>query len=99
MLRLIPLLLGLLPGYPGFDAEAGEAEPDAAKECVILLHGLARTSGSLRRLAGALEGAGYAVVNMDYPSHELPVEQLASDAVSAGLEACRAERAVWLWLR
>ena len=93
LLRLIPLLLGLLPGYPGLDAEAGKAEPDAAKECVILLHGLARTSGSLRPLAGALEDAGYVVANIDYPSRAQPVEQLASDAVEAGLEACLAERA------
>jgi len=60
---------------------------------VILLHGLARTSGSLRLLADALERAGYVVANIDYPSRAQPVEQLASDAVSAGLEACLAERA------
>lgn len=90
MLRLIPLLLGLLPGFPGFAAEAGGADTDtvAAKECVILLHGLGRTSGSLRLLADALEGAGYVVANIDYPSRSQPVEQLAEDAVSAGLDAC-----------
>ena len=60
---------------------------------MILLHGLARTSGSLRLLADALERAGYVVANIDYPSRAQPVEQLASDAVSAGLEACLAERA------
>ena len=93
LLRLIPLLLGLLPGYPGLDAEAGGADPVVAKECVVLLHGLARTSGSLRRLAGALDSAGYVVVNMDYPSRAQPVEQLASQAVSAGLATCDEEHA------
>ena len=93
LLRLIPLLLGLLPGYPGLDAEAGEADLVVAKECVILLHGLARTSGSFRLLAAALEDAGYVVANIDYPSRSQSVEQLAADAVSAGLETCDEEHA------
>ncbi len=40
---------------------------------VVLVHGLARTSRSMSRLAQALERAGYAVFNWDYPSREFGV--------------------------
>jgi predicted alpha/beta-fold hydrolase len=36
---------------------------EASPETVVLLHGLARTSGSMRRLETALRRDGYAVVN------------------------------------
>jgi hypothetical protein len=93
--RLISSIFGLLLSSPAFcaDPDPGTVTPVAEKECVILLHGLARTGGSLRRLAAALDGAGYVVVNMDYPSRAQPVEQLASHAVSAGLETCDEEHA------
>jgi pimeloyl-ACP methyl ester carboxylesterase len=58
-------------------------------ECVILLHGLARTSHSMSKVEEALREQGYAVANIDYPSREHPVEELATEAVARGLEACR----------
>ena len=58
-------------------------------ECVILLHGLARTSHSMSKIEEALRSQGYAVANIDYPSREHPVEELAPEAVARGLEACR----------
>lgn len=39
-----------------------------AERAVVLVHGLARTSRSMARLGQALEHAGYAVFNWDYPS-------------------------------
>ena len=36
-----------------------------AAGCVVLLHGLARTSGSMAEMAEALRAAGYVVVNVD----------------------------------
>ena len=59
-----------------------------AAECVILLHGLARTSGSLATLADALAANGYTVANIDYPSRKDTIENLAGPAIEAGLERC-----------
>ncbi len=60
----------------------------AAADCVVLLHGLARTSSSMAVMAGVLERAGYRVVNQDYPSTEMPIEQLVDIAVSPAVRAC-----------
>lgn len=47
-----------------------------AEECVVLLHGLARTEISLAPLEAVLEAAGYEVVNTGYPSTEKTIEEL-----------------------
>lgn len=52
---------------------AGSPTPEAARRplaarAVVLVHGLARTSRSMARLGAALERAGFAVFNWDYPS-------------------------------
>jgi alpha-beta hydrolase superfamily lysophospholipase len=65
---------------------AGAAQ---AIDCVVLLHGLARTSTSMNKMQRELENAGFATANIDYPSREYPVEELADIAVTEGLEACR----------
>lgn len=62
-----------------------------AAECVVLLHGLLRTSASMQPMEQALTEAGYAVVNVDYPSREYGLEVLAPLAVEAGLGGCRAK--------
>jgi hypothetical protein len=62
-----------------------------ANECVVLLHGLARTSLSLNTMQEALQEAGYTTANIDYPSREYAIEDLAKIAVGGGLTACRAE--------
>lgn len=61
-------------------------------DCVILLHGLARTSGSMLPMAEALQAQGYQVVNVDYPSRQLPIAELAQTAIPAALSECRAGR-------
>lgn len=60
-------------------------------ECVVLLHGLARTSTSLVPMAAALEAQGYHVVNEGYPSTEFPIEELIP-RVGAAVAECGAER-------
>jgi len=59
-------------------------------DCVILLHGLARTSSSMQTLATRLSEHGFGVVNVDYPSREYTVEALAEIAIPPGIEACQA---------
>ena len=61
-----------------------------AAECVVLLHGLARTSTSMNKMQRELEDAGFLTANIDYPSRDHTVEELADIAVPEGLEACRA---------
>ena len=51
------------------------SETDTA-ECVVLLHGLGRTTLSMRPLARYLENRGFRTVNIGYPSTRHPVEWL-----------------------
>lgn len=60
----------------------------ARADCVILLHGLARSSTSLLAMQVALEEQGYRVVNVDYPSTREPVEQLAARYVGPAVAEC-----------
>jgi pimeloyl-ACP methyl ester carboxylesterase len=55
------------------------AKPVSADEVVILLHGLIRTSDSMEAMEDALLEEAYIVHNIDYPSRQLPIEQLAKD--------------------
>ncbi len=60
-----------------------------AADCVVLLHGLARTASSMRVLETTLQEHGYRVSNLGYPSREHPIATLAETAVGAGLRDCR----------
>lgn len=62
----------------------------SASECVVLLHGLIRSSSSMETMADALRDDGFAVANIDYPSRDFPIEELAPLAVGNGLDECRA---------
>jgi triacylglycerol lipase len=64
--------------------------PAVADECVIVLHGLARTSSSMDTMTEALIEAGFVAINIDYPSREHPIEELAPMAIGKGLEICAA---------
>jgi triacylglycerol lipase len=59
-----------------------------ATECVVLLHGLARTSLSMQRMNSMLEKNGYHVANVDYPSRDHKIEVLAPLAIEDGLRQC-----------
>ncbi len=63
-------------------------EHAAATDCVILLHGLARTASSMADLEQAFAEQGYDVANIDYPSREHPIEALSELAIEAGLNRC-----------
>lgn len=62
----------------------------SATECVVLLHGLARTSTSLNKMERALQDDGYSTANIDYPSRKYEIAELARIAVGEGLATCRA---------
>lgn len=62
-----------------------------AKECVVLLHGLARTANSMNPLMERLEREKFIVVNIDYPSRDYTIDKLSNIAIEAGLKQCRAK--------
>ena len=64
-----------------------------SSECVILLHGLARTALSMQRMQRALERSGYFVANVEYPSRDHRIEVLAPMAIGEGLDQCAANSA------
>jgi len=69
---------------------AREATPPVnPNECVVLLHGLARTTLSMQRMQRMLEKSGYLVANVDYPSRDHAIEVLAPMAIADGLKQCR----------
>jgi len=49
-----------------------------SREQVVLLHGLARTSGSMEDMAEALSREGYQVWNIDYSSRKYKTSELAA---------------------
>ncbi len=65
-----------------------------ASECVVLMHGLARSSMSMNVMQDALEDAGYVTANIDYPSRDYEIAELAKIAVGQGLASCRAMQGV-----
>ncbi len=68
------------------------AQTQVRDECVIILHGLARTSGSMKPVEKALVRQGYQVANVGYPSTSKPIEQLAPEAIGRGLETCKVHK-------
>lgn len=64
------------------------ASPALSKDCVILLHGLARVSNAMGELETKLNRAGYEVANINYPSRKHSVPELADMAIEEGLATC-----------
>lgn len=91
MRLLVWLSAAVLASALPLSAAAGQV--GQAPDCVVLLHGLARTAASMARLEEALTDAGFAVANIDYPSRKHTIEQLAPLAMEKGLAACRSRRA------
>ena len=56
--------------------------------CLILLHGLGRTSSSMATMAQRLETDGYRITNLDYPSTDATIEVLTRDYLSPAIERC-----------
>lgn len=65
-----------------------------ADECVILLHGLARSSSSFKRMESVLKEKGYFTVNYNYPSRKYSIEKLAKESIGNALSQCPANSRV-----
>ena len=81
---MLTIVLLLVLGFS--HAKAGER----AQECVILLHGLARTEKSLSKLEHYLESKGFSVINMGYPSRHKTVQELSVYVIPTAIEQCMA---------
>ncbi len=64
------------------------AAAPARADCVVLLHGLARSDASLLVMETALKRAGYRVVNVDYPSTRETIAALVADYVGPAVAEC-----------
>lgn len=80
MIRLALLLIAL--------ASPVTAQSGRVPECVVLLHGLARSDASLLVLEETLLAQGYRVVNSDYDSTADTVEVLAADTLPHAIRRC-----------
>ncbi len=87
MRRLLSILaLGLAACTPGAHAL------EKADECVVMLHGLARTEISFTPMQLFLEAEGYTVVNQGYPSTEFTIQQLVDENLAQDVAACGNKR-------
>lgn len=69
----------------------GLAIPATASECVILLHGLAKSDASMKKLESSIADAGFSTVNVNYPSTEFSIEKLAGPAIAPALDNCQSQ--------
>jgi len=82
--------LGMAVATPMMTAISAPIASQVDKECVILLHGLARSATAMETMQQALDNAGYYTVNVDYPSRNYSVEMLSAIAIPPALAQCEA---------
>ncbi len=70
------------------------SSPALAADCVVLLHGLARTATSMNPMQRALIDEGFETANIGYASRDDTIEALAEIVIPEGLEACRSNGSV-----
>lgn len=75
----LAMTLMLWPGLPRAD-------------CVVLLHGLARTEASFAVMEQVLASRGYQVEAPGYPSTDLPIAELAASKLPAAIAPCGDQR-------
>ena len=73
-------------------APFGAVATPVVSECVVLLHGLARSEASLLAMEAALAARGYRVVNEGYPSTKADIADLAAAHVGAAVARCGDDR-------
>jgi pimeloyl-ACP methyl ester carboxylesterase len=64
------------------------ASATAAEDCVVLLHGLARSEASFLVLQEVLRAKGMQVVTPSYPSTEARIQTLADETLPRAIDAC-----------
>ncbi len=90
-LLVLSLILILVCGgclMDSVEVGAQTLQPTAKAPCVMLLHGLGRTSMSMATMAKRLETDGYRVTNLGYPSTDAPIEVLTQEHLAPAAERC-----------
>ena len=87
ILALLVMAIIMVYRFNSMSADQVYVQPQSA--CVIVLHGLGRTSDSMNKIAEALDQAGYFVWNQSYPSRDKPIGELAKAAIEPAIEFCR----------
>lgn len=62
-----------------------KAPAQPSQECVVLLHGLARTKDSFTKFEKVLSEKGYTVFNIDYESRKYPIQKLVQQIFKPNL--------------
>jgi len=60
-------------------------------ECIVLIHGLVRTSRSMNKAASILSSYGYEVNNINYPSRKKVMNQLVKQHFQPVIKACESK--------
>ncbi len=93
MTRVAATLLAVLLAAAALQASADGDVASSNRQTVVVLHGLARTSASMKSMVRALEKAGYDVCNISYPSREHAIDVLTTQFVAPAVRACLANKA------
>ena len=75
-MRIITFLLALMAPAP------------VLADCVVLLHGLARSDTSFLLMEEVLEAEGYTAVRPDYASRTMTIPMLANEVLPSAVAAC-----------
>lgn len=90
MVGLLVITSLLLPDLSLAQTETAPAS--RAVDCVILLHGLARTARSMRPVQKALTREGFVVRNIGYDSRAATIEELAMETLPRAVAECEHEQ-------
>ena len=86
---LVALFGGLVPSIAIGETRSPDAHQGTHRnDCVIVLHGMARTYRSMRSISGHLRASGFAVVNAGYDSGDGLLAPMAERAIGAGITSC-----------
>ncbi len=77
-------LIALVPAFLAFLVPL----PAVAAECVVLLHGLARSQYSMTVLEEVLEAEGYDVIAPGYRSTQAEIDKLARETLPFAMRVC-----------
>lgn len=65
-----------------------------SEECVVLLHGMARSDSSMNKMEESLIEAGYIVVNFDYPSTQFDIASIANEYIPNAVAQCNPKHTI-----
>ncbi len=88
LIQILTLFALSLPAYT-FDVPTKHNN-----DCVVLLHGLAKSKHSMTKLEHALKNEGYSTVNYDYPSRSDAIPSLAETHINNALSQCPKARKI-----